>query len=428
MIPRGYLLAVASCLAVPFIASAQVTLGTASTFGVLGSAAITNTGPTDITGDIGVSDSGTITGFPPGTFTGIQHLNDATAIQANIDATAAYTTAAGLPSDVDLSGQDLSGLTLGPGVYSFDTSAALGGPIPLVLDAAGDANSQFVFQIGSTLTLASAASIQLAGLARSCNVIWQVDSSATLGTSSVWAGSILALSSVTAQTGAQGAGSLIALTGAVTLDSNEVAADPVCAAVVTSTVSGTTSTISTLTQSSTDTITTTDITTTTDIVTTSTIVTVTVTATGTVTVTGSATVTSTDFASVTVTLTESLTNTETSVTSVTQTNSATVTNTGTTVTTQTDSATVTNTETASSTQTGSVTVTNTDTAFITQTNVATATETQTASETLQSTVTLLGNNDHRHYQPLYHDIAIIVNKQLLQLHHLLNLHHFLFSI
>ncbi|KAB5539340.1 hypothetical protein GE09DRAFT_315462 [Coniochaeta sp. 2T2.1] len=86
MIPRRYLLAVASCLAVPFIASAQVTLGTASAFGVLGSAAITNTGPTSITGDIGVSDSGSITGFPPGAFTGIEHLNDATTIQANIDA------------------------------------------------------------------------------------------------------------------------------------------------------------------------------------------------------------------------------------------------------------------------------------------------------------------------------------------------------
>ncbi len=203
------------------------TLGTAGSFAVLGSSGVTNTGPTVVSGDLGTAPNPAITGFPPGTVVnGTFHANDAVAAQARSDATTAYGTLAGQPCDVNLSGQDLGGLTLVAGVYCFDSSAQLTGP--LTLDAQGDPNAVFIFQIGSTLTTASNSSVVLINGADACNVFWKVGSSATLGTgTNPFVGTVIANISITANTNATVNGRLLALTGAVTLDSNTITR-PIC--------------------------------------------------------------------------------------------------------------------------------------------------------------------------------------------------------
>ena len=122
-------------------------------FRVLGGAAVTNTGLTIINGDLGVSPGSSITGFPPGIVPGTTHAGDARAAQAQLDNKTAYNLLAGQPCNTNLTGQDLGGLTLIPGVYCFASSAQLTGT--LTLDAQGNPNAVFIFQIGSTLTTAS---------------------------------------------------------------------------------------------------------------------------------------------------------------------------------------------------------------------------------------------------------------------------------
>ena len=196
-------------------------LGTAETFAVLGASAVNNTGSTVLIGDLGVSPQTAITGFPPGVVTfGTTHVNDGVAVQAQLDALTAYTTLAGLPLNQNLTGQNLGGLTLTPGVYFFSSSAQLTGT--LTLDGLGQLNPLFVFQIGSTLTTASAASVVAINGADSCNVYFQVGTSATIGTGTSFTGIVLALASDTLNTGATVDGSIFALTGAVTLDNNQV--------------------------------------------------------------------------------------------------------------------------------------------------------------------------------------------------------------
>ncbi len=201
---------------------AQVNLGTAANFGVLGGSAVTNTGPSVVNGSLGVSPGSAITGFPPGTVVapGIIHSADAVAAQAQVDLATAYSNAAGLPTLVDLTGIDLGGLVLTPGVYNFATSAQLTGN--LTLNALGNPNALFVFKMGSTLTTASGSSVTLINGGSSCNVYWQVGSSATLGTTTSFAGNIMALASITLNTGASLSGRALARTGAVTLASNTV--------------------------------------------------------------------------------------------------------------------------------------------------------------------------------------------------------------
>lgn len=196
---------------------------------VLAASTVTNTGESVVNGNVCLSPGTSITGFPPGMITnGIQET-DATstmAADAQIVATTLYNTLAGLPCDVNLTGQDLGGKTLTPGVYCFDTSAALTGA--LTLNAQGNPDATFVFQIGSTLTTAAgsstipAASVTLINSAQKKNVFWQVGTSATLGTYSEFQGTIVAYASITIQTGAQLLGTAIARTGAVTLDTNSV--------------------------------------------------------------------------------------------------------------------------------------------------------------------------------------------------------------
>jgi hypothetical protein len=205
-------------------AFAQISLGTSQGFAVLGGSTVTNTGPSVITGNLGVSPGSSVTGFPPGIVAGgAVHAGDATAAQAQSDLTTAYNVAAGTPCGVDLTGQDLGGLTLTPNVYCFTTSAQLTGTLTLNLQ--GNPNAFFLFKIGSTLTTASASSVVLtnsAGASCPSNVFWQVGSSATLGTGSSFGGNILALTSITLTTGAGLNGRALARNGAVTLDTNTV--------------------------------------------------------------------------------------------------------------------------------------------------------------------------------------------------------------
>jgi len=198
-------------------------LGTASSFAVLGGQSVTNTGATLVSGDLGVSPGTSVTGFPPGTVVGgTIHVADAVALQAQADNAAAYTTFAGEACNTDLTGQDLGGLTLTPGVYCFSSSAQLTGT--LTLDAQGDANALFVFQIGSTLTTASNSSVLVINGASSCNVFWQVGSSATIGTTTTFVGNILALTSISLNTGASVDGRALAHNGSVTMDTNTITA------------------------------------------------------------------------------------------------------------------------------------------------------------------------------------------------------------
>jgi hypothetical protein len=203
------------------VAAAQaVGLGTAGDYAVLGGSAVTNTGPTVMNGNLGVSPGTSVTGFPPGIVHGTIHAADAAAAQAQADLTTAYNNVAGQACDTNLTGQDLGGLTLTTGVYCFDSSAQLTGT--LTLDAQGVPDALFLFQIGSSLTTASSSSVSLINGAQSCNVFWKVGSSATLGTATSFVGNILALTSITLTTSATLRGRALAQNGAVTLDSNVI--------------------------------------------------------------------------------------------------------------------------------------------------------------------------------------------------------------
>ncbi|MBJ7600904.1 ice-binding family protein [Candidatus Nephthysia bennettiae] len=212
------------------LAATQPNLGTANSFAVLAGSTVTNTGPTVIRGDLGLSPGSSVTGFPPGTVVGgTQHVADAVAIQAKNDLVTAYDNAAGQPVTSDLTGLDLGGKTLTPGVYHFSSSAQLTGT--LTLDGQGDSNAVFIFQIGSTLTTASSSSVVLINGASPCSIWWQVGSSATLGTATKFQGNLLALTSISLTTGANILdGRALARNGAVTLDTNHITKSANCTA------------------------------------------------------------------------------------------------------------------------------------------------------------------------------------------------------
>jgi hypothetical protein len=222
--PRATGLLLATLLIAGSLAStaqaASVPLGTADSFAVLAGSTVTNTGPSVISGDLGVSPGTAVTGFPPGTVTaGAVHAADAVALQSQRDLVTAYNDAAGRSSTATISA-DLAGSTLTPGVYTSASSLGLSGA--LTLDARGDRNAVFVFQAGSTLTAASASRVLLIGGAQACNVFWQVGSSATIGTTSAFVGNIMALTSISLTTGATLNGRALARNGAVTLDTNTI--------------------------------------------------------------------------------------------------------------------------------------------------------------------------------------------------------------
>ncbi|MCX6538475.1 MAG: IPTL-CTERM sorting domain-containing protein [Acidobacteria bacterium] len=217
----------------PALAQTAPSLGSATSFAVLGASTVTNTGSSIITGDLGLSPGTSVTGFPPGTVvSGGIHAADSTAAAAQTSLTTAYNDLASQACTQTLTGQDLGGMTLTAGVYCFSTSAQLTGI--LTLNAQGNANAVFIFKIGSTLTTASGSSVVMSNSGSTCNVYWQVGSSATLGTTTTFAGNILAQVSITLNTGATVKGRILARTGAVTVDANTVnttcdtAAPPVC--------------------------------------------------------------------------------------------------------------------------------------------------------------------------------------------------------
>ncbi|MEI7731898.1 MAG: ice-binding family protein [Verrucomicrobiota bacterium] len=209
-----------------FLPSSQgaVILSSADGFAVLGGSTVTSVGNTVLTGNLGVSPGLAITGFGPGVVYGTTYAGGTVASQAQTDALSAYNLLAGEAPVQHLTGQDLGGLTLGPGIRDFTTSAQLTGI--LTLDAQGDPNARFDFQIGSTLITASSSSIRLVNGAQVDNVFWQVGTSATLGTDTAFLGTILANQSITLNSGASMIGRALALNGAVTLDNNNISAVP----------------------------------------------------------------------------------------------------------------------------------------------------------------------------------------------------------
>ncbi|MFF5261207.1 ice-binding family protein, partial [Actinomadura viridis] len=200
-------------------ATAPVNLRSAGNFAVLAGTTVTNTNPSVILGDLGVSPGSAVTGFPPGIVIGTKHVTDAVALQAQSDLTTAYDDAAGRTPPT-LVPADLTGLTLGDGVYKAASPLQLTGT--LTLDAQGDPSAVFIFQSDSTLVTGSASRVNLIGGAQACNVFWQVGSSATIGTGSAFAGNILALTSISVQNSATIDGRALARNGAVTLDNNVI--------------------------------------------------------------------------------------------------------------------------------------------------------------------------------------------------------------
>jgi hypothetical protein len=199
-------------------APATVGLGTAASFSVLGGSTVTNTGPTTMFGDLGLSPGSSVTGAPH--VLGATHINDPVAIQAKSNLTTAYNDAAGRPTEGS-AGTDLSGQTFTAGVRTASTSLLLSSG-SVILDAQGDPNAVFIFQIGSTLITGSNTTVQLVNGAQACNVFWQVGSSATLGTGTRFVGTVMAAETITANTAATIHGRLLAQTAAVNLDTNTI--------------------------------------------------------------------------------------------------------------------------------------------------------------------------------------------------------------
>ena len=176
-------------------APAPVVLGAAGSFAVIGGSTVTNTGLSTVNGDLGVSPGTAVTGFPPGTISGMLHAADPIADQAHADLATAYADAAGRTSAVSIPAE-LGGVTLTPGVYAYGTGLALTAGTTLTLDAQGNPAAVFILQAGSTLITGADTHVTLSGGAQACNVFWQVGSSATLGASSVLTGTILASTSI----------------------------------------------------------------------------------------------------------------------------------------------------------------------------------------------------------------------------------------
>lgn len=199
-----------------------IALGGNSTLAVLAGTSVTSTGATVITGDLGLSPGTSVGGFPPAILNGTLHIKDLVATQAKLDLTAAYNDAAGRTSTqiVPLSG-NIGGLTLTPGLYKSTSSLAISSG-DLTFDAEGDANAVFIIQIASSLTTTSGKKVILAGSAQASNIFWQVGSSATFGTTSVFKGTVMAMQSISFNTGATLDGRALARSGSITMAGNTI--------------------------------------------------------------------------------------------------------------------------------------------------------------------------------------------------------------
>ena len=217
-------------------------LGTAAAASVVAGSTVTNTGSSTLSGDLDVYPGTAVVGFPPGTIGGTQNTGGPTGGPANVaanDVTSAYLQAMAAPTTAVMNA-DLGGQSLSPGVYSASSGMSLTGTLTLV----GTANSVFIFQAVSTLITASGSRVVLSGGVQACNIYWQVGSSATIATTTSFVGNILALTSITMQTGATLEGRALAQNGEVSLNDNTITS-PTCnvsSPTTTTTTAGTTTT------------------------------------------------------------------------------------------------------------------------------------------------------------------------------------------
>ena len=218
-----------------------VTMGTASNYSVLAATTVTNTNPSVLGESVGLSPGTSIVGFPPGIVLPPATIAaaDAVTLQAQNDLTTAYLDAAGRSVEFTQTNPDLVGQTLIPGVYAASAKAPLGLSGQLVLDGQNNPSAVFIFQTDSTLITSTGSTIELINGASECNVFWQVGSSATLASGSVFVGNILALTSITVESGVVVHGRALARNGAVTLD-NDVFNQPSCAPSIATTPTATT--------------------------------------------------------------------------------------------------------------------------------------------------------------------------------------------
>jgi len=200
----------------------DIPLGAADNFAILAGSGITNTGASIINGDLGLSPGTSVGGFPPGILNGTLHINDSVANQSKMDIIAAYDNAKNRTAAdiVTLSG-NIGGLTLTPGLYKSTSSLALSSG-DVTFDALGNANAVFIIQIASAFTATSGRKVILAGGAQASNIFWQVGSSATFGTTTAFKGNIIALQSISFNTGATLDGRALTRNGAVTLSGNTI--------------------------------------------------------------------------------------------------------------------------------------------------------------------------------------------------------------
>lgn len=200
----------------------MINLGNAKLFAVVAGSSITNTGATEITGDVGLSPGTSVGGFPPGVLNGTLRINDDAVNQAKLDLTTAYNDAAGRTSDdIELLAGNIGGLTLEPGLYKSTSSLEISSG-DLTFDANGNSDAVFIIQIASTLTTTPGRKVILTGGALASNIFWQVSSSASFGTTTQFKGTILALESITFDTGATLDGKALARNGTVTMKGNTI--------------------------------------------------------------------------------------------------------------------------------------------------------------------------------------------------------------
>lgn len=214
------------------VSPTPVDLGSATSFAVLAGTAVTNTLTTTISGDVGVSPGSSAPGFPPGIITnGNLHVTDVPAASAQAALGTAYDDAAlATPATNPVPFADLAGMTLVPGIYA---GGALGNTGSLSLDAEGDPDAVWIFQASSSLITDSGSTISFVnGVGSACNVFWQVTSSATLGSNSTFVGTVMALTSITATTGATVDGRLLARNGGVSLQGNSITVPAACAGTI----------------------------------------------------------------------------------------------------------------------------------------------------------------------------------------------------
>jgi hypothetical protein len=204
------------------VMQAAVSLGYAADFVVLAGSGIKNAGATTVTGDLGLNPGLSLDGFPPGIYSGKKHINDKRSEQAKIDLSAAYNDVAGRtsPEVVILSG-NIRSLVLTPGLYKSISSLEISNG-NLTFDGMGNENAIFIIQIASTLTVKPGCHVFLRNGAMSSNIFWQVGSSATFGSSSVFKGTILASQSIIFNIGATLNGRGLARSGTISMNGNNM--------------------------------------------------------------------------------------------------------------------------------------------------------------------------------------------------------------